>query len=406
MKTSILFIVSFLSWPPALLAFTTPPSSPVTTLSSSTASHIDGCTQQQQQRHQWHSQQQSKSYQSTFNDRRIGVSRGGARRSSSSSSQMFTGIVEEMGEVVSLETKDDIRLWDGTVGRGTEMVVRGDVVLEGAYLGCSISVNGVCLTATELDFDNKQFKVGLAPETLRKTNLGTYDPSSQNKKYKAVNLERASEIGGRNSGHFVQGHVDNVGRIIDQWVDDNSLFFKVSFPSEFMRYIVPKGFIAIDGTSLTVCDVHTGNTPEENWFTFMLVEYTQKKIILPFKGVGDTVNVEVDVLGKYSERAWEVFVPKMEELEQKVRELEGRLRYLEGREDGGDGSASTGDDLDIGKTSEAKSVTYGDIIPQSLERKNSEPDGDVTDGMAAKSKRTWARPRDDPTLEWVRIQGG
>lgn len=240
--------------------------------------------------------------------------------------------------------------------------------------------------------------MGLAPETLRKTNLGTYDPSSQNKKNKVVNLERASEIGGRNSGHFVQGHVDNVGRIIDQWIDDNSLFFKVSFPSEYMRYIVPKGFIAIDGTSLTVCDVNTGNTPDDNWFTFMLVEYTQKKIILPFKGVGDTVNVEVDVLGKYSERAWEAFVPKMEELEKKVRELEERLRHMEERGDGGDGKAKTGDDFGIRKPEGTKSVNFGDIIPQSPERKNSEPDGDEIDGMTSKSKRTVS------DTQWVRSQ--
>eukprot|EP00984_Skeletonema_dohrnii_P017418 scaffold7913_cov100-Skeletonema_dohrnii-CCMP3373.AAC.1 len=226
---------------------------------------------------------------------------------------MFTGIIEEMGEVISLETRDDMTLWDGSKGKGTEMVLKGDIVLDGAYLGCSISVNGVCLTATEIDEDAKTFKVGLAPETLRKTNLGTYVPESQQR----VNMERASEIGGRNSGHFVQGHVDNVGTIMDQWIDENSLFFKIAFPYEFMRYVVPKGFIAIDGTSLTVCDVHSEGEDGENWFTFMLVEYTQKKIILPSKKVGDTVNVEVDVLGKYSERAWEAFVPKMEALETK-----------------------------------------------------------------------------------------
>lgn len=247
---------------------------------------------------------------------------------------------------------------------------------------CSISVNGVCLTATSLDFDNKQFTVGLAPETLRKTNLGSYNPSSSQNKQKIVNLERASEIGGRNSGHFVQGHVDNTGTIIDQWVDDNSLFFKVSFPQEFMRYIVPKGFIAIDGTSLTVCDVNT----EENWFTFMLVEYTQKKIILPLKEVGDTVNVEVDVLSKYSERAWEAFVPKMEALEARVRELEGRLAVVEG-----------GNPVDVSAGSE-QGVTYGDIIPQSPERKNGDVDGDEIDGLVNKPRKTVSAER------WVRSE--
>lgn len=257
--------------------------------------------------------------------------------SSSFSLKMFTGIVEEMGEVLSLTTKSEMTLWDGSQGLGTEMVIKGNVVLDGAYLGCSISVNGVCLTATELNFEEGSFKVGLAPETLRKTNLGNYDTnattSSNNKsKPMVVNLERASEIGGRNSGHFVQGHVDGVGTIIDRWVDGNSLFFKVSFPYEYMRYIVPKGFIAIDGTSLTVCDVETSEghgAVKDNWFTFMLVEYTQKKIIIPMKEVGDTVNIEVDVLGKYSERAWETFAPKMEALEVKVKELERKILHLE-----------------------------------------------------------------------------
>ena len=251
-----------------------------------------------------------------------------------SSLNMFTGIVEEMGEVLSLTTKSDMTLWDGSQGLGTEMVIKGNVVLDGAYLGCSISVNGVCLTATELNFEENTFKVGLAPETLRKTNLGNYD-STTSTSIKTiptvVNLERASEIGGRNSGHFVQGHVDDVGTIIDRWIDGNSLFFRVSFPYEYMRYIVPKGFIAIDGTSLTVCDVMSseGGGAENNWFTFMLVEYTQKKIIIPMKEVGDTVNIEVDVLGKYSERAWETFVPKMEALETKVKELERKILQLE-----------------------------------------------------------------------------
>ena len=220
--------------------------------------------------------------------------------------------------------------------------------------------------------------------------MGTYNPNSSSNKQKTVNLERASEIGGRNSGHFVQGHVDNVGTIIDQWVDDNSLFFKVSFPKEFMRYIVPKGFIAIDGTSLTVCDVSTGVEVEDNWFTFMLVEYTQKKIILSFKEMGDTVNIEVDVLSKYSERAWEAFVPKMEALEQKIQELESRLAIVEEEKSVGD--------VDASAASEASSITYGDVIPQSPERKNNEVTGDVIDGMVNKAGKTVS------TEQWVRSE--
>jgi len=304
---------------------------------------------------------------------------------------MFTGIVEEMGKVVSLETKDDMLLWDGSRGKGTEMVVQGDVVMDGAYLGCSISVNGVCLTATELDFDNNIFKVGLAPETLRKTNLGNYATNAKSSDADAVdetkllvNLERASEIGGRNSGHFVQGHVDNVGTIIDRWIDDNSLFFKISFPHEYMRYIVPKGFVAIDGTSLTVCDVRSDGPGGENWFTFMLVEYTQKKIIIPYKDVGDTVNIEVDVLGKYSERAWEAFVPKMEALQEKVESMERRLKELESDRDS----------------------KLGEVIPGEFIKKGSPPDDFSSKWDAPRRSAKWIRPSDDPNMEWVTIHGG
>lgn len=208
-------------------------------------------------------------------------------------------------------------LWDGSTGKGTELTVKGDVAMEGAYLGCSICVNGVCLTATDLDMTNHRFKVGLAPETLRRTYLGQLKPGD------AVNLERASEIGGRNSGHFVQGHVDGVGTIIDRWTDENSLFFKVRIPQDMLKYIVPKGFVAVDGTSLTVCEVDS--RPNESWFTFMLVEYTQKKIIIPAKHVGDPLNIEVDVLGKYSENAIATLLPRIEQLEARVKELEEKL---------------------------------------------------------------------------------
>lgn len=234
---------------------------------------------------------------------------------------MFTGIVEEMGTVVKLEERDDMTLWDGSKGSGTELTVKGNIVLDGAYLGCSICVNGVCLTATELE--EEVFKVGLAPETLRRTYLGELKSGD------FVNLERASEIGGRNSGHFVQGHVDGVGTIIDRWIDEDSLFFKVKVEPELLRYIVAKGFVAIDGTSLTVCEVDSRR--DESWFTFMLVEYTQKKIIIPQKKVGGLLNIEVDVLGKYSESALAAIIPRIEELESKVKSLEDQLAKAIGK---------------------------------------------------------------------------
>jgi riboflavin synthase len=231
---------------------------------------------------------------------------------------MFTGIVEEMGTVVSLEDRDDMTLWDGSVGSGTELTVHGKTCMEGAYLGCSICVSGVCLTATQLDFEKNQFTVGLAPETLRRTYFRDLKAGDK------VNLERASEIGGRNSGHFVQGHVDGTGEIIEKWIDEDSLFIKVKVDPELIPYIVPKGFIAIDGTSLTVVKVDT----KECWLTFMLIEYTQKKIIIPAKEVGGLVNLEVDVLGKYSENALAAIVPRLEALEAKVESLEKELAEL------------------------------------------------------------------------------
>eukprot|EP00563_Minutocellus_polymorphus_P001594 CAMPEP_0181040904 /NCGR_PEP_ID=MMETSP1070-20121207/11309_1 /TAXON_ID=265543 /ORGANISM="Minutocellus polymorphus, Strain NH13" /LENGTH=461 /DNA_ID=CAMNT_0023118969 /DNA_START=71 /DNA_END=1456 /DNA_ORIENTATION=- len=238
---------------------------------------------------------------------------------SSSALNMFTGIVEEMGTVVSLEQRDDMTLWDGTTGSGTELVVKGDVAMDGAYLGCSIAVNGVCLTATALDSDASTFAVGLAPETLRRTYFAdgpdTFGPGT------AVNLERASEIGGRNSGHFVQGHVDGVGTVIDRWIDEDSLWYKVQVSPEILRYIVPKGFIAIDGTSLTVCEVDT----KDNWFTFMLIEYTQKHIVVPNKLIGDKLNIETDCLGKYSESAMATLVPRIETLEGTVESLQREI---------------------------------------------------------------------------------
>lgn len=231
---------------------------------------------------------------------------------------MFTGIIEEMGTVVSLNSRTDLPLWDGTLGEGTELIIHSNdgIVLQDAYLGCSICVSGVCLTVTDWSDADATFTVGLAPETLRRSHLGHLSQGD------VVNLERASEIGGRNSGHFVQGHVDGMGTIIEQWKEVDSLFFKVQVnDDEIIKYIVPKGFIAIDGTSLTVVAVNY----DEHWFTFMLVAYTQKKIVLPLKKVGDKVNLEVDVLGKYSENALAAFVPRLEALEAKVESLERQL---------------------------------------------------------------------------------
>lgn len=223
---------------------------------------------------------------------------------------MFSGIVEEMGVVESLAERTDMKLWDGTTGSGWELAVRGAVALNGATEGCSIAVNGVCLTVVDFDLGSGLFRVGLAPETLRRTNL---NPSSL-RAGDPVNLERALPADGRNSGHFVQGHVDGVGELVSLTPDGDSLWVVVRAPAELMKYIVPKGFIAIDGTSLTVCDVDYAAST----FSFMLIGYTQQHVVIPKKAAGMTVNLEADVIGKYVERS-------LVGLEGRVAALEAKL---------------------------------------------------------------------------------
>lgn len=191
---------------------------------------------------------------------------------------MFTGIIEEIGHVISLEEIDG----------GWHLHIAAQTVLEGTKLGDSISINGTCLTVTAMTAD--QFSVGLAPETLRRTNLGDLNPGS------VVNLERSLAANGRVDGHFVQGHVDNTGVIEKLEPEGDSLWVTVRASDDILRYVVPKGYIAVDGTSLTVVDVTATH------FTFMLIAYTQAHIIIPTKSVGDKVNLEVDMLGKYIEK--------------------------------------------------------------------------------------------------------
>eukprot|EP00898_Chlorokybus_atmophyticus_P007590 jgi/Chlat1/7832/Chrsp66S09172 len=176
------------------------------------------------------------------------------------------------------------------VDGGWLLTVEAQEVLGGVKLGDSIAVNGTCLTVTR--FDEDSFDVGLSPETLRKTSLGELEKNSR------VNLERSLQPSGRFGGHFVQGHVDDTGIITKFEPEGDSLWVTVKTSPDLLKYIVPKGYIAVDGTSLTVVSV----IDEEESFTFMLVAYTQSKIVLPLKKVGNKVNLEVDILGKYIAR--------------------------------------------------------------------------------------------------------
>lgn len=201
---------------------------------------------------------------------------------------MFTGLVEEIGVVSAIEG-------DRETGKTMTITVpKTSALLSDAQLGDSIATNGVCLTITSLTQSTPAFTVGVAPETLRVSNLDSLTSGSR------VNLERAVRADTRMGGHFVQGHVDMVAQIADVRADGSArtIRFKPE-DDKWLRYIVHKGFIALDGTSLTITQVND----EEGWWEIMLIEYTQERVVLAQKGVGETVNVEVDMMAKYAEKA-------------------------------------------------------------------------------------------------------
>jgi len=186
---------------------------------------------------------------------------------------VFTGIVEEVGIVAAISDN--------------AMTVRASKVLEDVKLGDSIAVNGTCLTA--VSFTKSEFSVDLSPETMRRTSLGQLSEGSP------VNLERALLASDRMGGHIVQGHVDGTGRIMSTKTDGDSIIFRVRVPKRLNRYIVEKGFVAVDGISLTV--VKRGASS----FTLAVIPYTLKNTNLASLSVGDRVNLEADILAKYVE---------------------------------------------------------------------------------------------------------
>ncbi|MBL1287312.1 riboflavin synthase [Streptomyces sp. For3] len=191
---------------------------------------------------------------------------------------MFTGIVEELGEVTAVEKLDD----------ASRFRLRGPVVTEGTKHGDSIAVNGVCLTVVDLGDD--EFTADVMAETLDRSSLGALAAGSR------VNLERPMALGGRLGGHIVQGHVDGTGRIVERRVSENWEIVKISLPDGLARYVVEKGSITVDGVSLTVVDAASDH------FTISLIPTTLALTTLGIKEPGDPVNLEVDVLAKYVER--------------------------------------------------------------------------------------------------------
>ena len=191
---------------------------------------------------------------------------------------MFTGIVEELGEVVSVEPLQD----------ASRLTVRGPVVTSDAGHGDSISVNGVCLTV--VSNDGEAFTADVMSETLRRSSLGALAPGSP------VNLERAVRVCDRLGGHVVQGHVDGTGTLEQVRPAEHWTVVRVSLPAGLDRYVVEKGSVTVDGVSLTVSAVGA------SWFEVSLIPTTLALTTLGAKGVGDPVNLEVDVMAKYVEK--------------------------------------------------------------------------------------------------------
>ncbi len=203
---------------------------------------------------------------------------------------MFTGIVEELGTIDSLEDQGD----------AIRLTVRGPLVTSDAGGGDSISVNGCCLTVVSTSSSSEgvleSFTADVMRETLDKTSLGALVPGAR------VNLERAVTPATRLGGHIVQGHVDGTGTVLARTPSEHWEVVEVSLPTELERYLVDKGSITVDGISLTIVEARTDPTTDTASFTVSLIPETLARTTLGFKQPGDVVNLEVDVIAKYVEK--------------------------------------------------------------------------------------------------------
>jgi riboflavin synthase len=192
---------------------------------------------------------------------------------------MFTGIIEELGRVVAFEPKHT----------GAQVTITCSAILQDAHVGASIAVNGACVTAIELSTDS--FSADLAPETLKRTNLGHLKPESR------VNLERPLRANSRLDGHFVLGHVDSTAEVASiEALGHGNWWLRIRMPPELMRYVVYKGSLALDGISLTVAEV------EDNVVGFTIIPHTFDHTTLQTYRGGSRINVEVDILAKHIEK--------------------------------------------------------------------------------------------------------
>ncbi|MDX6207027.1 MAG: riboflavin synthase [Frankiales bacterium] len=191
---------------------------------------------------------------------------------------MFTGIVEELGDIVALEHQE----------QAARITVRGPLVVSDAHPGDSICVSGCCLTVTSVDGDT--FTADVMLESLRRTTLGLLGTGSP------VNLERAVPAHGRLGGHVVQGHVDVTGTVVERIPSEHWEVVKVALPAAYAAQLVDKGSVTVDGVSLTVVEA------ADDWFTVSLIPETLSRTTLGHRDVGEPVNLEFDVIGKYVER--------------------------------------------------------------------------------------------------------
>lgn len=194
---------------------------------------------------------------------------------------MFTGIVEELGEIREIDREAD----------SITLTIRATTVLDDVHHGDSIAVNGVCLTVVE--FGDDFFTADLMQETLDRSSLGQVEVGSK------VNLERATSVGQRLGGHIVQGHIDGTGEVISRTPGERWEVVRISLPEQLSKYVVEKGSIAVDGTSLTVSAVGEG------FFEVSLIPTTLTDSVIGSTAVGTKVNLEVDVLAKYVEKMLE-----------------------------------------------------------------------------------------------------
>ena len=191
---------------------------------------------------------------------------------------MFTGIIEELGVIQEIKKSS----------KSSKLLIKANKVLENTNVGDSICTNGVCLTVTDLKANS--FEADVMAETLRRSNLGDLTVGSK------VNLDRALTLESRLGGHIVSGHIDGVGEIISLVKEDNATWVTVKAKSDILRYVVLKGSITIDGISLTVAYV------DENVFKVSIIPHTAQETTLLNKSIGETVNLECDVISKYVEK--------------------------------------------------------------------------------------------------------